>query len=194
MTNFKFILSILLAVICLTYCNVQTQTNPSNKFSDTSTYERLQVFRQAFWDSLPRPTSWTNDYEGLFTDSEKQKLDSIISAFEKETTIQFCIVTLDTIYTSKEKFNDLALHIANTWGVGQKNKNNGVIICISKGHRRIRICNGYGIEKILSDEETKEIMDKYFISSFKQGEYFQGTLNGLIAMIAMLRQKIKVTF
>jgi uncharacterized protein len=139
----------------------------SKHLEDTSSNTKLQASRQIFWDSLPKPLSWTNDYEDLFSDTEKQKLDSIISAFEKETTMQICIVTIDTIYTSKEKFDDLALHIANDWGVGQKDKNNGVTICISAGHRRIRICNGYGIEKILSDEETKEIMNSYFISKFK---------------------------
>jgi len=160
------------------------------QLADTSAYTKLQAYRQIFWDSLPKPTSWTNDYEGLFSDAEEQKLDSVISAFETETTTQFCIVTLDTLYTSKEKFDDLALHIAKTWGIGQRDKNNGVTICISKGHRRIRICNGYGIEKILSDEETKIIVDKYFISKFKEGEYFQGTLDGLVALVETLRQKL----
>jgi uncharacterized protein len=158
--------------------------------TDTSAYARLQAYRQIFWDSLPKPSSWTNDYEGLFNDDEEQKLDSIISAFEKETTVQFCIVTLDTIYTTKERFDDLALHISKAWGVGQKDKNNGITICISKGYRKIRICNGYGIEKILSDKETKEIMDKYFIARFKEGKYFQGTLDGLIALVETLRQKL----
>ena len=177
-------------MFCLTTCKGQTTNKPLKQFSDTSSYTRLQVYRQIFWDSLPKPTSWTNDYEGLFSDHEKQKLDSIISAFEKETTTQFCIVTLDTIYTSKEKFDDLALHISKVWSVGQKDKNNGVTICISKGHRRIRICNGYGIEKILSDKETKGILDKYIIPKFKEGEYFQGTLDGLVVLVDTLRQKL----
>jgi uncharacterized protein len=190
MTLLKFISSLFLSISCLTSCNSQTTNKPLQQFSDTSAHARLQVYRQIFWDSLPRPTSWTNDYEGLFSDVEEQKLDSVISAFEIETTTQFCIVTLDTIHTSKEKFDDLALHITKTWGVGQKDKNNGVTICISKGHRRIRICNGYGIEKILSDQETKTIIDKYFISKFRQGEYFLGTFEGLVAMIDTLRQRL----
>ena len=185
------LVSFFLSIFCLTACYCQTTIKSSQQLTDTSTYAKLQAYRQIFWDSLPNPTGWTNDYEGLFSEDEEEKLDSIISAFEKETTTQICIVTLDTIYTSQEKFNDLALHIANTWRVGQKENNNGVTICISKGHRRIRICNGFGIEKIMSDEETKEIMDKYFISKFKEGEYFQGTLNGLIALVENLRQKSK---
>jgi uncharacterized protein len=188
----KFISLFLLAIFCLTSCNGQKGIKPSPQLTDTSAYARLQVFRQSFWDSLPNPTSWTNDLEGLFSDNEEQRLDSIMSAFETETTAQFCVVTLDTIYISKEKFDDLALHIANTWGVGQKDKNNGVTICISKGYRRIRICNGYGIEKILSNEETKEIMDKYFIRKFKEGQYFEGTFNGLLALVETLRQKLSI--
>lgn len=182
----KFMLLLFFSSSSLTSCNSQTTGKPLQLSAD----ERLQVVRQKFWDSLPEPTGWTNDYEGLFTASEEQKLDSIIGAFEKETTTQFCIVTLDTIYSSIDKFDDLALHIAKTWGVGQKDKNNGIVICISRGYRRIRICNGYGTAKILSDEETKEITDKYFIPKFKQGEYFQGTFNGLVALVDTLRQKI----
>jgi uncharacterized protein len=191
MTLLKFISPLLLSIFCLTSCISQTTNKPLQQFADTSAYRKLQAYRQIFWDSLPKPTSWTNDYEGLFSDDEEQILDSVVSAFETETSKQFCIVTLDTICTSKEKFDELALHIAKVWGVGQKDKNNGVAICISKGHRRIRICNGYGIEKILSDKETKDILDKYIIPKFKEGEYFQGTLDGLVALVDTLRQKLK---
>lgn len=191
MTTIKFISICLLTIFCLTSCEGQVAQKTVHYQHDTSATFKLQTFRQIFWDSLPKPTSWTNDFEGIFSDVEEHQLDSIIAAFEKETTTQICIVTLDTIFTTKEKFNDLALHIAKTWGVGQKEKNNGVTICISKGHRKIRICNGYGIEKVLSDTETKEIMDKYFISNFKAGEYFQGTKKGLLAVIETLRIKLR---
>ncbi len=187
-----FFSCILLSSSIIVSCNSQTADNPLLLSTDTSIAAKLQLQRQIFGDSLPKPIGYTNDYEGLFNDNEEKKLDSVISAFEKETTAQICIVTIDTIYTTKEKFNDLALHIANVWGVGQKDKNNGVTICISKGYRKIRICNGYGIEKILSDQETKEIMDKHFIAKFKQGEYFDGTYNGLLALIDTLRQKLKM--
>lgn len=83
------------------------------------------------------------------------------------------------------------LRLANTWGVGKKEKNNGVTICISKGYRRMRICNGYGIEKVLSDAETKAIVDRDFIPSFKAGDYYKGTLMGLEAIMARLDAKMK---
>jgi uncharacterized protein len=81
------------------------------------------------------------------------------------------------------------LYISNTWGVGVKGKDNGILIGISNGYRRMRIQNGYGIEKIISDEETKEIIDKYFIPYFKNGDYYSGTLTGLTRLIALLNSK-----
>jgi uncharacterized protein len=193
MTVSKFILFFGLSFSFFTSCKGQTAPAKSKNSSqiDTSEYSKLQLYRQLFWNNLPKPSSWTNDYEGLFSDEEKVRLDSLMGSFEKETTTQFCLVTLDTIHTSKQKFNELALHIANAWGVGQKEKNNGVTICISRGHRMNRICNGYGIEKILTDNETKEILDEFFIGNFKKGEYFKGTFNGIITLIEKLRIKLK---
>jgi uncharacterized protein len=140
---------------------------------------------------LPQPIGWTNDFEGLFTPEQKKLLNDSISAFENETNIQICIVTLDTIYTTKQKFNELALHIANIWGVGHGDKNNGVLICMSAGYRMMRICNGKGIEKVLTNDETKKIITDHLVPSFRKSNYFEGTLEGLNALIKILRDRAK---
>ena len=149
----------------------------------------IELFRENYWANLPKRISWTNDYENLFSDIEQTKLDSIISKFEKETSIEISIVTIDTIKTSEEKFEDLTLHIAKTWKIGKVKKDNGILIGISKGYRKIRIQNGNGIEKIITDEETKKIIENYFIPEFKKGKYYQGTLNGLCEIISLLKYK-----
>ena len=171
-------------------CNGQKNSTPSASRQKNSDGLKLAKFRKHFWDSLPKPINWTNDFEGLYTDAQEEELNNIIGSFEKETTVQLCIVTIDTMHTTKDQFDKLALHIANTWGVGQKGKNNGVTICISRGYRRIRICNGYGISDILSDSETKKIIDNNFIPGFKEGKYFEGTLDGINALIDILRHKL----
>ena len=128
--------------------NIYSQT--ANILSKDSLKEKtLITLRQVFWDNLPKATKWTNDYEDLYSDAEQVKLDSIISKFESETTCEIAIVTIDTIKTSENKFEDLSLHIAKTWGVGKQNIDNGILIAISKGYRKIRIQNGNGIEKII---------------------------------------------
>jgi len=57
------------------------------------------------------------------------------------------------------------------------------------GYHKMTIRNGYGIEKILSDSETKEIIDNAFIPSFRKDEYYQGTLNGLNKLMDILRKR-----
>lgn len=144
----------------------------------------------SYWDSLPNPVGWVNDFEQLFTDKQKKYLDSIIEDFKRQTEIEIAIVTIDSSATATEQFDSLTLIIANKWGVGQAGKDNGILIGISKGHRRIRIQNGYGIEKLITDNETKQIIDKYFVPEFKKGNYYNGTRNGMMKLFDLLKFKL----
>ena len=137
-------------------------------------------------DSVPKPVGFVNDFEDIFSTSQEEFLDSMIGAYREKTTIQIALITVDTLMISREGFDNYILKIANTWGVGQKEKNNGITIGISRGYRAIRIQNGYGIEKVLSDSQTKAIIDTAFIPSFKKEQYFKGTVNGLKAIMNKL--------
>lgn len=158
---------------------------------DTSIQIKLQQFRKNFWDSLPKPVGWVNDYEGLYTNEEEILLDSIIRSFKKLTDIEICVVTIDTNFVAKEKFDSLTFHIANNWGVGDKRKDYGILIGISRGYRRMRIENGFGIEKIFSDNETQTIIDHDFIPYFKMGDYYLGTEIGVSKLTEVLTKKTK---
>lgn len=142
-------------------------------------------------DSIPQPIGYVNDYENILTDSEEQVLDSLIREFQQRTTIQIAFITLDTTMTTSENFDIYTLNIARTWGVGENDKNNGVVIGVSKGYRQMRIQNAFGIEKILSDDETKQIIETAFIPHYKAGEYFKGTYEGLTALMSILKERYK---
>ena len=180
----KIILFVFLLLIAI---NVSGQTNEK---TESTSKQNLAISRQIFWDSIPKPLGWTNDYEAIFSDAEEEKLNNLIANFEKETTIEIGIITIDTVKTSKDKFDALSLHIARTWGVGKKGKDNGILIGLSKGYRKIRIELGNGISKVISDEEAKEIINNYFIPEFKKGNYYQGMLNGITEIMERLRVKI----
>lgn len=137
---------------------------------------------------LPQARGFINDYVQLFTDDENKALDSLVSAFERTTTVEISVATVDSAMVKDKDFEDYTLVMLRTWGVGKKDKNNGILIVISPDLRRMRIQNGYGIENILSDAETKYIVDNSFIPKFKEGKYFEGTRNGIIAIINKLKQ------
>lgn len=69
-------------------------------------------------------------------------------------------------------------------------KNKRFLIAISKGYRRIRIENGNGTEKIITDKDTSEIIENYLIPEFRKGNYYDGTLKGLNQLILLLKSKL----
>ena len=155
---------------------------------DTSTFYSEKFASSQFEANFPiRASGWTSDYEHIFSDDQIAELDSIISRFERETTNEIAIITIESSWTTEESFDSLTLAIANNWAIGKKDKKNGILIGISTGLRRIRIQNGYGIEAKLSDAETKKIVDDIILPEFKQGNYYEGTKKGLLALMEKVR-------
>ncbi len=134
-----------------------------------------------------RPIGLINDYEKILTSKEIDNLDSIILKFEKETSIEILIISLDERFTTKEYFDSTILMVHNNWGVGKYKKNNGILIGISSELRKIRISNGDGVREKLSDEKTKIIIDEIIIPQFKENKYYLGFLNGLTEIINILK-------
>ena len=152
----------------------------------------LIITGQAFsqngkWNKLPGAVAFVNDFEDLLTRPQEHYLDSLIRFFEKKTTDQIAIVTIDTFMTDRPSFDDYVLRLSNKWGVGQKGKNNGIVIAISKGFRMMRIETGLGLEAVFPDAEAKSIIDNHFLPYFKKGQYFEGISNGLQAIIRKLQ-------
>jgi hypothetical protein len=111
-----------------------------------------------------------------------------VAAYEKKTTVEFSIATIDSSMLGPIDFEPYTLLMLRTWGVGKKEKNNGILIVLAPDSRRIRIQNGYGIEKFLTNEQTKEIIDTTFIPYFKKGKFYNGTKEGILAIISMLEK------
>jgi uncharacterized protein len=137
---------------------------------------------------IPQPVGWVNDFMHLFSEQESKSLDSLISKYEKQTTVEFSVATIDSSMMGPIDFEPYTLLMMRTWGVGKKEKNNGVLIVIAPTLRRIRIRNGYGIEKILTNEQTKAIINETIIPYFKKAEFYQGTREGILAIISKLEK------
>lgn len=142
-----------------------------------------------------KPIGYINDFENVFSEEERLKLDSLVISIEKESTIEIAVVTIDTLmvniwdsnYDQRLSFDTLTLLIAKKWRIGKKGKDNGILIGFSTEMRRIRIQNGYGIEKKISNEETKNIIDNIIRPQFKQGNYYDGVLEGILALYKKLK-------
>ena len=70
-----------------------------------------------------------------------------------------------------------AVGILNNWGVGQKGKNNGIVILVkptgNSGERKLFISVGYGLEGAITDLQTKHIRENEIVPYFKQKQFYQ---------------------
>ena len=123
-----------------------------------------------------------NDYDSIFSPSEENELSTLLYNYDIETTRQIVVVTVQSIepYSNIQKFTT---DLANYWGVGTKEKNNGLTIVLCTHCREIWIGTGRGTELILTNEICKEVIDQTIIPAFKNGEYYKGIKNGVIELI-----------
>lgn len=98
-----------------------------------------------------------------------------------KTGAQLAIVSI-TSYRPAENLADYSTELFNTWGIGHRNKNDGVLIIFGLSIREVRIATGTGIETLLTDEECKQIIDKQIIPAFINGNIFLGLKNALKAI------------
>ncbi|MFD2541727.1 TPM domain-containing protein [Lacinutrix gracilariae] len=124
-----------------------------------------------------------NDYDSIFSSSQRKELSDIILEYNVKTTRQIVVVTIDSLnpYSDIQK---MATDLGNYWGVGTAEKDNGLIILLCKPCQKIGIATGYGTERFLTDEICNEVIDKTIIPEFKNGEFYEGMKNGVTELIA----------
>ncbi|MFG6687780.1 TPM domain-containing protein [Mariniflexile sp. HNIBRBA6329] len=122
--------------------------------------------------------SVVQDYAQIFSKTETDSLSKKIIDFEQFSTNEICVYTIDSI-PNDETALYYATKIANNLGVGKKEKDNGLLILISKYDRQIGIATGYSTEKIFTDYMCKTIIESTIVPQFKNGNYYEGINNAL---------------
>ncbi len=140
--------------------------------------------------TIPNPPRLVNDYIGLLNQSEKESLEKVLVENENKTSNQIAIVIISSLdgYTIEEYSNKLF----NSWGIGTKEKNNGILILISKQERKIRIEVGYGLERAIPDNSANEIINNDIKPYFKQKEFFKGLYKAVLDLSAAAQKEVNI--
>jgi uncharacterized protein len=149
----------------------------------------------SFIKDLPTPIRVVNDFGGFLTPNQKSTLEDSLVSYRKRTGNAIVIITLSTLTDRKTgttwSVEETALQYFSKWGIGDKNKNNGVLVLLSKEPRRVRITTGTGVDKILTDNECQRIIDETIVPSFKAGKYYTGLKTGVHDIEAVLDTKVQ---
>ena len=120
----------------------------------------------------------------------RSRLEVAIVGHERRTTDQIVVLTVPTI--GDESIEEYASKVFETWKLGIKGKDNGVLVVIVPQNRKMRIEVGYGLEGTLTDVASSRIIRNVMTPRFKAGNYDQGVLDGVQAIIAQLEGKADV--
>jgi len=124
---------------------------------------------------IVKPTSpprLVNDFANMLTTEQVTELENDLVAYHDSTSTQIAIVIIDTL--NGMEIDAYALQLGRTWGIGQKDKNNGVLLLISKNDRKVDIEVGYGLEAHLTDYGCRAIINNSIVPNFKAEKYYQG--------------------
>lgn len=120
----------------------------------------------------PNPPRLVNDLAGILQPGERDQLERKLVAYNDSASTQIAIIIVKT--TEPYPIGDYAFQIGRKWGVGQKDKNNGLVICWATETRKVFIATGYGLEGAVPDAIAKRIVSETIAPAFKQGQYYAG--------------------
>jgi uncharacterized protein len=127
------------------------------------------------------------DAAHILTPGEQARLEQQLVRIESATKVQFAVVTTPALRNvSVDKY---ALTLFNSWGLGDKNRNDGLMLLVAPNDRKARIEVGKGLERRLPNSYCAAVMQR-MIPSFSSGKYPQGIQIGVSGMEARLRGTI----
>ena len=141
-------------------------------------------------NQIPNPRKrdggWVVDMAGVLSVEQKARLNRVIDALERETGAEVAVVILQRTQGATPK--EYATELFNRWGVGKRDADNGVLMLVALGDRRVEIETGYGMEAIIPDAVAGEILDTAVIPRFKKGDISGGVIAGVEAIAERIRQ------
>lgn len=126
---------------------------------------------------VPNLIGHINDYANIMTSYDKQESEKYLSSLEDTTGIQIAVLTIDSL--QGEDLETYSNKVAETWLLGQKDKDNGALLLIAKNERKIRIETGYGLEEKLTDMKSGLIIRNVILPDFRNGNYSEGIVRGI---------------
>src|SRR5262245_36363925 len=98
---------------------------------------------------LPKPTGPINDFAQVLDEATERELAALVKSVEDETTAEIAVATVTSL--EGMSVEEYATRLFAEWGIGQKGKDNGVLVLVAPSERKTRIEVGYGLEPILPD-------------------------------------------
>ncbi len=133
---------------------------------------------------FPPLTGRVVDQANLLDPATEQALTEKLAALEASSTDQLVVVTVNSL--QDQEIEDYGYQLGRAWGIGQKENDNGALLIVAPNERKVRVEVGYGLEPILTDAFSSQVIRNDILPAFRDGDYQAGVVKGVDALIAQL--------
>jgi uncharacterized protein len=138
----------------------------------------------------PKPAAYFNDYAGVVSKEAANRFNEQLAQFERETSNQVVVAVFPKMQSDSE-IADYTQRVAQAWGVGQKERRNGVVLFVFTQDRKMFIQAGYGLEGALPDLTAFDITEYRIKPHFRNNDYEGGLAEGIDSIFKAIRGEYK---
>lgn len=170
------------------------------KYTWTTILSALFVTIVLFWGNLsafaldvpsPPKNGYILDQTWTLTKEDVQKMNRMGFELQQKTKAQIAVLIIPTL--DGEDVTEYANKVFRSWGIGEKDKNNGILFLIALKDKQMRIEVGYGLEGAINDAKAGQILDDYAIPYFKQGQIGKGVVNTYAILVGEAAKEYGIT-
>ncbi len=140
--------------------------------------------------AYPKPTGNINDYAGVLTATDKANLEKLVNAVLEQTGTTFAAAIIKD--HGDESIQEYAVHLYETWGIGKKGEDKGLLVVISIAERELRAEVGYGLEPVITDARAGDVLDA-MKPYLREEEFGKGLYAGLLVAAEYVARDAGVT-
>ncbi|MDF2440386.1 MAG: uncharacterized protein JWN98_1370 [Abditibacteriota bacterium] len=130
--------------------------------------------------------SWVNDMARVLDGGAERRLNALLNGLERRTSAEMAVVTIRRTDGSTPK--QFATRLFNRWGIGKRNRNNGVLMLLVMDERRIEVETGTGMQKLLPDRSVQQLLTERVVPHFRDDDYAGGIYAGTQALVQMIER------
>lgn len=134
--------------------------------------------------AVPPLTARVTDLTGTLTPSQRDALENELRAFEARKGSQIAVLIVPT--TKPEAIEQYSLRVAETWKLGRRGVDDGILLLVAKDDRALRIEVGYGLEGAIPDAVANRVIDEIIVPFFRQGDFYGGIQAGIARLIRLV--------
>lgn len=134
-----------------------------------------------------QPTNYVTDFANIVSDQTEAALNAELENFDKETSTQIFVATVSSL--GGDDIASYGVELARSWKIGTT-QNNGVLILVAPNERQVRIEVGYGLEGVLTDYQSSQVIQRDILPQFRDKNYDQGITDGVHRVMGITRGEV----